>query len=420
MIAQLRETLADLRRDHDALCSLLFKEGMISAKGLAQEKHLQCVAVTCRACPTTFVFDINGIALAATRFMTRDDHAGLRTTSKQMSQCMSATSSAVIPSKIIVADLEGHTELFDTISGRWETLQSMCEPRDAPVSAVIRGRFHVCGGWSPGDGRVTNSAECFDPLQKGWRSLRPMSVHHADAAAVVVGHHMYVCGGRDVYFHPHNSVESFDTVSEVWEPAMAQGRFNAGAAVIRGRIYVVGGRVGTGTMTSNVERFDDAWTTVPPVTHFRSLCTTAVIAEKLYVCGGEGGRAHNTVERFDPAHETWELLRPTLYRRKDTTMEVLRDRLYLIGGMGDYRRPLDSVECYDPETDSWAESTPMSHARFGAMVARVHGSLYVFGGKSQGLGELTSLERLDPITGWWESLPDMTVAQASVVAAIHA
>ena len=33
---------------------------------------------------------------------------------------------------------------------------------------------------------------------------------------------------------------------------------------------------------------------------------------------------------------------------------------------------------------------------------------------------LRSAERFDPVTGWWEALPDMTVTQASVVAAIHA
>ena len=136
---------------------------MVSTKGLAQEKHLQRVAVIWLACPITFVFDISGIALAASRFMTRDDQAGLRTTSKHLSQCMCATSPAVIPSKILVAGLAGPTELFDTTSGRWEALPSMQGDRSFPMSAVIRGRFHVCEGWSPGDGRVTNAAEWFRP-----------------------------------------------------------------------------------------------------------------------------------------------------------------------------------------------------------------------------------------------------------------
>ena len=269
MIAQLRETVADLRSDLDALCSLLIKEGMISAKGLAEEKHLQRVAVTCRACPLTFVFDINGTALAASRFMTRHDHAWLRTTSKHMSQCMSATSSALIPSKILVVGHVGSTELFDTTSGRWETLPSMRERRTKQVSAVTRGRLYVFGG--RGDGRVSNSAECFDPLQKGWRSLRPMSVSRSGAAAAVVGDHMYVCGGAAVLSDPpHNSVERFDTLSEVWEaqPAMVHGRLSAGAAVIRGRINVVGS-AGSGVTTTYAEHFDGAWTTMPPMIHRR-------------------------------------------------------------------------------------------------------------------------------------------------------
>ena len=123
MTAQLRETLAGLRSD------------------LAQEKYLQRLGTSCRACPLTFVLDINGIALAATRFMARDDHAGLRTTSRHMSQCMSATSFAVMQSKILVADLEGPTELFDTTSGRWETLSNVGNGCNEPMSAVIRGRL---------------------------------------------------------------------------------------------------------------------------------------------------------------------------------------------------------------------------------------------------------------------------------------
>ena len=132
MIAQLRETLADLRSDHDAFCSLLIKEGVIRAKGLAQgEAFATCRGHLARVF-THVLFRHQRCALAATRFMARDDHAALRTTSKQR---MSATSSAVIPSKILVADLVGPTELFDTTSGRWEKLSHDAEgPHPATVS----------------------------------------------------------------------------------------------------------------------------------------------------------------------------------------------------------------------------------------------------------------------------------------------
>ena len=220
------------------------------------------------------------------------------------------------------------------------------------------------------------------------------------------------------------SVESFDTLSEVWnaQPAMARRRWESGAAVIRGRIYVVGGLVVDDicVTTSFVERFDGAWTTVSPMTRSRCQCPTAVIAEKLYVCGGEDGNGPDTVERFDPAQDTWELLRPTLHHHVDATVAFLRDRLYLFGGRGDDNVALDTVESYDPDTDSWEESTSMLNARSGAKVARVSGALYVFGGSAQGTPSLlSSVERFDPVTGRWEALPDMTATGDRLVAAIH-
>ena len=68
--------------------------------------------------------------------------------------------------------------------------------------------------------------------------------------------HVRVWRALDVSLRQHNSVERFDTLSEVWEaqPAMAQKRFKARAAVIRKRIYVVGGFIDP--TTCSVERFD--------------------------------------------------------------------------------------------------------------------------------------------------------------------
>ena len=203
-------------------------------------------------------------------------------------------------------------------------------------------------------------------------------------------------------------MERFDTLSEVWEaqPAMAQERCGAGAAVIRGRIYVVGGFAGSCvTTTRSVERLDGAWTTVPPMTHPRCLCLTAVIAEKLYVCGGEARRTHITVERFDPTHETWELLRPTLHRRRTPRSPFYVTDCILLAARGDGGVALDAVESYDPETDSWEESTPLLNARSGAKVARVNGCLYVMGGRGQESMNWHRLSGLIPSQGGGRLFP---------------
>ena len=151
------------------------------------------------------------------------------------------------------------------------------EPQQ-PASAVIRERLYVCGGWNPGDGRITSSASRFDPLQKRWRSLRPMSVLRARAA---VGDHMYVCGGVDDSFRPHNAVERFDTLSEVWEvqQAMARGRWGASTWSAASLAVVQNARVPSSALTVHGPR-------LPPMTRRRVLCTTAVVARKLHVSGG--------------------------------------------------------------------------------------------------------------------------------------
>ena len=109
----------------------------------------------------------------------------------------------------------------------------------------------------------------------------------------------------------------------------AQGRFNAGAAVIRRRIYVVGGFVGSGPKnTSSAERFDGAWTTVPPMTPDVSSPQPSSPRSSTYLVVMTATHVVplDTLELLDPAIEKWELIRPTLHRRRHTTVAVLRTR----------------------------------------------------------------------------------------------
>ena len=87
------------------------------------------------------------------------------------------------------------------------------------------------------------------------------------------------------------STERLDTLTEVGEalPAMSEARVEGGAAVIRDRIYVVGGGT-TSSITNSAERFG-AWTTLLPTTPRRVRCSATVVANMLYVIGGEGFRA---------------------------------------------------------------------------------------------------------------------------------
>merc|ERR1711933_241074 len=78
-----------------------------------------------------------------------------------------------------------------------------------------------------------------------------------------------------------------------WEllPAMATCRLEPAVAVVAGRIYVCGGRDGV-RFLSSAERFDPSlgqWNALRPMSARRGAAAAAVLDGRLYVCGGHDG-----------------------------------------------------------------------------------------------------------------------------------
>ena len=131
---------------------------------------------------------------------------------------------------------------------------------------------------------------------------------------------------------------------------------------------------------------------------------TAVIADKLYACGGH---RLASVERFDPDVGVWELLQPMFTERACAAVTVLHGQLYMCGGLGD-AGPMSSMERFDPTHNTWERLAPMTHARVAARVLEIDGRLFVCGGRGAGGASLNSAEWFEPATERWERLPDMT------------
>jgi len=83
--------------------------------------------------------------------------------------------------------------------------------------------------------------------------------------AAVVGGKVIVMGGRDNNFKPLNSCESYDPVQEKWRsvPSMITERYGACAAVVDGKVIVMGGRDDTPKRLNSCEMYD---LESPPVT----------------------------------------------------------------------------------------------------------------------------------------------------------
>ena len=83
--------------------------------------------------------------------------------------------------------------------------------------------------------------------------------------------------------------------------------------MVDGKLYVVGGKDGTGTKLSSVECFDPStgqWSALAAMSTARAYHGVAVVDGKLYAVGGKGGtgNAVNSVESFDPSTGQWSLV----------------------------------------------------------------------------------------------------------------
>eukprot|EP00966_Prymnesium_polylepis_P034093 792790-Prymnesium_polylepis.1 len=65
----------------------------------------------------------------------------------------------------------------------------------------------------------------------------------------------------------------------------------------------------------------------------RSLVATAVVGDKIYAIGGNGGSTYlSSVEVYDPARSVWEAAPPMTTRRSFAAAAVVGGKIYVSGG----------------------------------------------------------------------------------------
>jgi N-acetylneuraminic acid mutarotase len=176
-------------------------------------------------------------------------------------------------------------------------------------------------GWAP----VDNAWE-YDPAADTYKALAPMPGKRCSAIAENVGGKIYVIGGvttmdntTDVAFNGQGPARVLG-VNQVYDPAtntwtnkspMPTGRNHAFSGVVNGKIYVIGGRIGHGFVTTSsntdvVEEYD-------PAKDPRSGGGWATYNGKIYVAGGEVqnerySAAFRSLETYDPVANRWDIL----------------------------------------------------------------------------------------------------------------
>ncbi len=292
-----------------------------------------------------------------------------------MDECYSVTVDGII---YVLGGLDTHNEsgyvamgsvwAFDPRTGRWTEKKPMPVPTHHFAITVYRHGIYIFGGFvaprgQPGWLPVATSWE-YDPKADSWRKLAPAPQARGAGVAVTWKNRMYYLGGATSVPGAKSPVlrftgasdrsvgtlESYDPAANAWQTLapMSTGRNHFGAAVVDGRIYAIGGRLGSTFIV-------------------RSTNT-------------------NLVEEYDIARNRWESSTPMPIASSGLSVNEYAGLIF-VGG-GEYQSPqvvaaYRAFEVFDPATGSWGELPSMPVPRHGFQGAVVGGDLYYIGGDIQ-------------------------------------
>ena len=188
------------------------------------------------------------------------------------------------------------------------------------------------------------------------------------------------------------------------------------AAVLDGKIYIIGGNPDKTGGLKTVEVYDpatDTWTTKTPMPTTRGGMGIGVVNGKIYAIGGmtHPSGSFNTVEEYDPATDTWTTKAPMPTRRFQLSTSVVNGKIYAIGGSRYWPDITSKVEEYDPVTDTWTEKRPMPTARYALSTSVVNGKIYAMGGVLEHPEITPIVEEYDPVENLWRRKADMPTAR---------
>lgn len=275
----------------------------------------------------------------------------------------------------------GAGAVLDPPPGAYGTRAELPAANSEMAVAELNGKIYVLGGY-PSNRQVQDTVQVYDPALDSWDFATPLPVplHHP----VVVG-----VGGRLISFGG--------------QLAGADGSAGDGATAR--------------TLALDPEAADPAWIDLEPMPTARGGGAAAVIDGKVYVVGGRPP-AGNAFEVFDSALGTWTALDdlPQAFPdRNHLAAAAIDGKVYVAGGRymgGSFSSPLtDSLDVYDPSTGDWTSAQPMLRPRGGVNGVALFGCFFVWGGEGANTGVLRdvfpNLDFYDPRADTWTALDDL-------------
>jgi N-acetylneuraminic acid mutarotase len=265
-----------------------------------------------------------------------------------------------------------------------------------------------------------------------------------EATTVVLDGRIYVMGGFGLGSdQPITRVQIYDVAKDQWSlgTPLPEPVHHAGAAIVGGKIYQVGGFHNPFAMRDPIDTvwaFDptaNKWEQRAPLPSPRGAMVVAAVDDLIYAAGGEHRRPPGSpvpkgapseyesiadLAVYDPKADRWQALPSMRHPRDHAYVGSINGRLYVVGGRDRPKYDMTAVEEYDPATRAWSERGPMPTGRSGGAAAVLGGKLYVCGGEGNDaspVGLFDEVEAFDPASNSWTKFGPMSLPRHSQTAA---
>jgi N-acetylneuraminic acid mutarotase len=247
-----------------------------------------------------------------------------------------------------------------------------------------------------------------------WGQTAAMDWTHAQMQAVHIGTRIYLIGDRD-------TLHIYDASTSAWSKGTAPPENQFGPAVaLGGKIYVLGGVSGK-RVTSNCEAYDpsaDKWTSCASLPSARGAAGAAVLNGKIHLVGGRAYQGATLVDTndhlvYDPTANTWHKDAPMPTSRDGLALVAVpsTNTLYAIGGWNaQSMNPSNANEAYSAATKTWTKGAPLPTPRFGAGSALVNGAIYIMGGSTNKV-MYAVVEAYNVAAGTWSTAGGLPAAR---------
>jgi len=195
----------------------------------------------------------------------------------------------------------GEVDVFNTETMEWSTFPfNLPVPTTDGAAFVVNNTIFYTGGYATPDYTASNATWMLDLDASAWTKVADAPTHRGDHGAVTMDGVGYVFGGFshwDGFAKPVSDLETYNAATGEWtvETNMPTIRGDKAAAVLHGRMHVIGGQTKTpenvDVPLKDVEVYDPVtatWENEGDIPSNRFRFTAASHDDNIYIFGGQG------------------------------------------------------------------------------------------------------------------------------------